>query len=364
MKIVDLSQRSEAWFNWRRQGITASVMAAVLGYDEHKTPWQAWAEYVGKAGLEAYFGYTEFWRGVEPADLSRNPHIMRGQRQEDWVRQRFEARHDEILMPFCVESTENPFIRVSLDGLTSDGIPAELKAPALSTYQDILTYGRVSEAYLRYWPQVQTQIYATEADHGYLCFLCVEAGAGEDYIEFRIERDETFIRDEMLPAAEAFWALVRKRKTPPQDPRRDIFIPAINDLEAWRNAVDAWRRLAKERERCNALLEQVDDELADQKDRLRALMGDYRSAFAFDLQVTRYTRAGSIDYKRIVEDRLQLSDSELESYRRPPSREQLTLTNKKPDKAVREAEARRREAWEKMLGAMAGEKQAVGFESW
>jgi len=364
MKIVDLSQRSEAWFAWRRQGVTASVVAAVLGYDEHKTPWQAWAEYIGRAGLEEYYAYAEFWRGVEPADLSRNPHVIRGQRREDWVRQRFEARHDEVLLPFCVESTDNPIFRVSLDGLTTPGIPAELKAPALSTFLDILKYGRVSEAYLRYWPQVQMQIYATDADHGYLCFLCVEAGAGRDYIEFRIERDETFIREEMIPEVEAFWSLVQKRKEPPKDPCRDVFIPAVDDLGEWRQAVDAIRLIEAERERYKALLEQTDSTLKDKKQVLRSLMSDYRMAFAFDLQVTRFTRAGSIDYKQIVEERLQLSDSELEAYRRLPGNEQLKLTNKKPPKEVREEEARRRATWEQLIRNATNERVAVGFESW
>lgn len=331
MTVLDIRQRSPEWYLWRREGVTASVAAAVLGYDEKKTPWRVWAEYLGK---------------VEPEDLSGNPLVRHGVRAEDWVRQAFERRHDDLALPCCVVSDEEPVCRASLDGLTSNGVPVEMKAPHLTTFMEVVAYGRASRPFLRYWIQVQHQIYVTGADHGWLCFL--HERADEPYQEFRIERDERFIREELVPGVLEFWALVQKKKAPPRDPQRDVYMPEGDEATAWWQAVEAYRTAKTALEREEAVLAPLKEKVKEAENLIAELMGDYRMAYAFDLQATRFSRAGSIDYKRLVKDLLpQLTDADLERYRRPPGKPQLRVTDKgDPELAAKSKEKQQRHARE------------------
>ncbi len=346
MRVVDLAQRSEPWHNWRRLGLSASESAAILGYHPDMTPWRLWAEKTGK---------------IARPDLDRNPNVIRGQQREDWVRQRFEHEHDEVLLPVCVESDENPLFRASLDGMTGDGRPVEMKVPHPTTYRDVLNYGRTSKAYLTYWPQVQHQLYVTGATHGYLCFLCTEVERGlEDYIEFRIERDETFIREELIPGGLAFWQLLEKRKEPPRDPQRDLYLPDTAAIPEWSAAVAEYRETERFVAAAAKRLDDLKDRLAEKEAVLEGLMGENRIVLVQDLQITRFSRAGSIDWKRLVDDHLpHLAESEIERYRRPPSKPSLRITDR--DKSGRQARER---AEAQATRAAADNKPAAELYAW
>jgi len=69
--------------------------------------------------------------------LSRNPFVQRGIALEDQARQSFEDRHSTILLPLCVQSDEYPILRASLDGLSNEDEPVELKVPTDKTYKDV-----------------------------------------------------------------------------------------------------------------------------------------------------------------------------------------------------------------------------------
>ena len=333
--ILDIVQRTPEWYAWRRQGVTASVVSAILGYDDHKTPWRVWAEYVGK---------------IEPEDLSGNPNVRRGERGEDAVRQAFEYRHSEIALPCCAVSDDEPIVRASLDGLITGRVPVEMKRPAMSTHQMVKRYREGSEPYLRYWPQVQHQIYTTGADHGYLVFLC-ESDREEPYIEFLIERDDRFIDHDLLPVVHDFWNKVQKKKEPSKDPKRDVFIPEGEDMPRWLAAVEEYRRVKSAVEAQKEILEPLEKALRQCEKQLAALMGDYRQAYAFDIQVTRFSRAGSIDYKRLVEDRLpNLTLSDYEAYRRPPGSPQVRVTEKEaPSAEIARVEAQARARYQELV---------------
>src|SRR5690606_258328 len=135
MKIIDLSQRDDLWKDWRRQGITASDAAILLGRSPYKTLWRLWAEKTGYATEE---------------DLSGNPLVQQGIRNEDLARQAFEARHDDLLLPVCVESIKHPLMRASLDGLRENGEPVELKCPSKATWEQVCAKGEDSDAFQLY----------------------------------------------------------------------------------------------------------------------------------------------------------------------------------------------------------------------
>ncbi len=155
MKIIDITQRSDAWRRWRAKGVTASEAAIILGRSAYKTPWRLWAERTGIAR--------------EP-DLAANPHVQRGVALEDKARKAFEARHDTLLLPVCGQSEEHPVLRASFDGIADDGAPVELKAPCSKTYEALASRGEQAGPYRLYWPQVQHQLYVAGAAQGWLVF--------------------------------------------------------------------------------------------------------------------------------------------------------------------------------------------------
>ena len=107
MKVVALEQRSPEWHHWRRQGVTASDAAVLLGESPHKTAYQLWED---KLGLS------------EPPELSGNPNVQRGAQQEDDARIAMEsALGSSPLLPVCAEFDGNPRLRASFDGVTAEG---------------------------------------------------------------------------------------------------------------------------------------------------------------------------------------------------------------------------------------------------
>ena len=65
--MIALEQRSPEWHDWRRQGVTASDAAVLLGESPYKSL-PTWEE---KLGL------------LKPQDLSGNPNVQRGVREDD-----------------------------------------------------------------------------------------------------------------------------------------------------------------------------------------------------------------------------------------------------------------------------------------
>ena len=88
MNVINVSQRSPEWRLWRSQGVSASEAAIIMGRSPHKTPWRLWAE---KTGL------------VLEQPLDNNPLIRVGIEVEPQALQRFEDKHDVLLLPVGLE---------------------------------------------------------------------------------------------------------------------------------------------------------------------------------------------------------------------------------------------------------------------
>ena len=301
MKIVDLSQRSPEWLRGRAQGVTASEAAVVLGRSPYKTPWRLWAERTGLAR--------------EP-DLSANPHVRRGNALEDAARQAFEERHGTMLLPLCGESDEHPVLRASFDGIADDGSPVELKVPAEPTFAEVSAKKTEAPAFRLYWPQIQHQLYVAGADQGWLMFY---GGPGR-LLEFPVERDVTFLREELVPACLQFWEAIAKRKEPKRDPVRDLYVPLGEELDQWSVLAGEYRDLLREKARLDALLKERKAELGSVEGKLIAMMGGFLAAEAAGLKITRFLQNGAIDYGKALKTLLpDLDPSELETYRRKAS---------------------------------------------
>lgn len=295
MKVVNFSQGDDDWLEWRRQGVTATDAAILLGLSPYKTIWRAWAEKSGYA---------------REVDLSLNPLVRHGRENESLARAAFEAKLNDILLPICAESTQHPIIRASLDGLTSCGRPVELKCPSVKTWNDVLAHGEQSDAFKLYYPQVQQQLLVTEASDGWLGFY--RDGQLES---FPIRRDDSMIQ-EIVAKAIDFWKLVQDKKEPPKDPEKDLYIPSGYEADRWITEAEAYRTY---QEQVAAVKEQLKELEALQKPHLEAmktLMGQYYHADYAGVMVTRYHASGRVNYSQLLADKAAgITDSDIEKYR-------------------------------------------------
>lgn len=300
MKVVNLSQRSPEWLNWRSQGVTASEAAVIVGRSPYKTIWRLWAE---KTGL------------CEPDDLSNNPFVQRGMALEDDARQGFEQRHNTLLLPICAESERHAALRCSFDGINDDGEPVELKVPAQGTWDDIATQGAEAKAYQLYWVQVQFQILVANARRGWLVFDPQRAGVPA--LEFEIQRDAAFLEGTLIPNCLAFHEAVQKKKEPTPDPTRDLFVPVDDERSQWMVLAQQYREVA-------AIANTLDDEqkamkalMANAQTGLVGLMGEFLLAEQDGVRIARYRQQGSVDYPSVLaEIAPDLDPAMLDAHRR------------------------------------------------
>lgn len=302
MKIVNHTQGTKEWLEWRKGGCSASEAAIIIGQSKYTTPYQLWAE---KVGL------------MEPEDLSNNPHVKRGNENEDNVRKLFEKLHPgEICLPLCAEHDSLPFMRASFDGVLSDNSPTEFKCPAESTFKEVREKQRESAAFKLYEIQVQHQMIVAEAEKGYLLFW----RSDDEYELFEITARPDF-QKQLIDACEAFNKLIEKRTPPEKDPARDVYVPK-NDIakKAWaQTAVDV-RTVQSELDELKAKEKKLKEKLKPHKAKLESMMEGFTTADYCGIRVNNVMRQGSVDWEKIVKEKLSLSDDELESYRKKGSK--------------------------------------------
>ena len=304
MKVIDLNQGSDEWLEWRAEGITASDIPIILGLSLYKTPWQLWAEKVGR---------------INAPDLSNNPNIQRGHRLEDEARLVAEERYDEILLPLCGECVQWDTFRASFDGLDSKMIPHEFKAPSQKVYDEIKLNGANSDTYKLYESQVHAQCVVAGVYRGRLMFyLEGENGTEPQDMEFEViltpEREA-----EILQAAESFWEHVATNTPPVADPEKDWFIPVVGEQKfKWDAYADTWRSQALRIKTLKDTLKILMDEQKKYQESLVTLMGPFMQADVGGVKVTRYTKKGSVDYGKFLKDKFPNEDvsPELELYRK------------------------------------------------
>lgn len=310
MKVIDVSQRSDAWREWRSQGVSASEAAVIMNRSPYKTPWRLYAE---KIGL------------VLEQNLDNNPLILAGIRQEPLALQRFEEKHDVLLLPVCGESERFPLMRASFDGLSEHNEPVEVKCPHETTFLDVVLNREWSEAYKLYWHQVQQQLLVSEAERGFLFFY----HEGQD-VEFEIRRDENFINT-LIQTAMTFWANVKNRKEPDKDPERDLYLPKGASELAWQKLAANYRQNQQLLEDIKSQVEVIQFQQAQYEKALVEMMGDYLAAEHSGVRVNRYLAQGLIDYKAAIKALIpDCSESTLEAYRKP-SAQRIRMTCRDDD---------------------------------
>ncbi len=313
MKVIDLSQRTPAWHQWRIAGVTASEAPIIMGRSPYKTPWRLWAE---KTGF------------VLPEDLSNNPNVLRGIRLEPQARRAFENAHNDFLLPLCAEADHNAIFRASFDGINDAAEPVELKCPCQSVFEDVQAHREQSEAYQLYWVQVQHQILVANSTRGWLVFYFED-----QLIEFEIQRDALFLT-ELQETALQFWELVQTKKEPSKCPEQDCFVPKDEAQYRWTSLSRQYCSAHAEVVRLENHIKSLKEEMRDAQSKLVAMMGNYAHADYAGVKLSRYMMAGTVDYKQLATDKLgELDEQVLAAYRKAPQ-ERLRISTNKPEQPV------------------------------
>lgn len=196
MRIVDLSQGSSAWGDWRSLGIGASDACIVVSGSHFGRDRQSlWRE---KLGLEN--------------KKARSWAMSEGARTEADTREWFEAVTGHTAIPLCVMHDDYPWIKASLDGwITSCSTPVEIKY-ARKEWHDEALAGTVPETYQ---PQLNHQLIATGAKSMFYVSFNPRYPVATRYalVEYTPEKK---VLEEHLRLLKSFWRCVSE-KVPPVD---------------------------------------------------------------------------------------------------------------------------------------------------
>lgn len=332
--LIELSQNSEAWHDWRENGVGASEASVIMGENPYKTPLALWQEKVGM---------------VEPPDLSANPFIERGNRYEPVALERVAEKlreHGVIsgdLSPACLEMVEHPEIRASLDGFDLEGrqVAVEIKVPSERRFQDAAqVHAQIVEdenprdgAYpasradldeagmAQYWAQLQQQMLVAGLPWIVFYVYSPELQTG---IAFRVEADPHY-QDGLREAVLAFWRRVVDLDQPDPDPARDRLdiqdIEDAQDRDRWTRAEEYWLELDREQKELEARIKTLKGEKAIAQKTFEEVMGDRSSAKGVaGITVSRYAKKGTIQWEAFLTDKAPgLDRSGAEEYRKSAS---------------------------------------------
>lgn len=271
--IVQLKQGSPEWLDYRRTMRNASETAAVLGASPWMTPYQLWLLKTGRA---------------QPKVTAAMQH---GTDMEATAREAYERLTGIVMQPLVMR--DGPY-SASLDGCTLDGdLILEIKCPykgqASALWNDAVV-GKTPEHYML---QVMHQLMVSGAKSAH---LYVFDGASAQLLE--IQPDEA-VMQRIRDGWDAFQVYL-DTDTPP--PLTDADTVVRDDL--------AWVEAAQGFAQAKRASDLADEAVAMVRESLLALAKHPKEQGAGVL-VTRYWKAGNVDYKRVPE----LKGINLDAYR-------------------------------------------------
>jgi putative phage-type endonuclease len=248
-------ERTE-WLAWRKGGIGASDISALLGMSNFASPMSVYLDKLGLSGPDDDNEYMEFGRRAEPMLVGY-----------------FEDRHPGLFVIDCqarVESEANPVHRCTLDGRVvehPDGEPigvAEWKTGGFDVWETI------PDAYAC---QVQWQMHVDQRDHAWFGVL-----HGRKFRTYEVERDQRAI-DFLVEAADEFWTNhVLAEKPPPADGHRAtteaLGLAFPDPVEGEAVDLDEVQWALNLREEAKATMANAKVEIARSENAIKAAIGD------------------------------------------------------------------------------------------
>ena len=281
--VLKLVQGSAEWHTHRLTMRNASESAAVLGISPWMTPYQLWLLKTG--------------RKTQPTTAA----MAHGTAMEPAARSAYELQTGNVMQPLVLQDGD---YSASLDGITLQGdLIVEVKCPFRGRTSALWQEVEAGEIPGHYAAQVQHQMMVSGATVAHLWVF-----DGEQGLLRTIERDEG-----AMAAIRAAWdalQLFLDSDTPP--PLVDADTVQREDAR-WVKAAQAYAQ-AKQ-------AAVASDEVLDRAKEILVALSEHPREQGAGVSVTRYWKAGSVDYKRVVE----LRGVDLELYR-GKGREEVRVT--------------------------------------
>lgn len=274
-QIVKLIQGSPEWHAHRAKYRNASETAAVMGVSPWQTPLQLWEQRTGR---------------TQPVI---NAAMARGTQLEPLAREAYEKLTGVVMQPVVLVDGD---YSASLDGMTFDGgLALEIKCPVkgkTSTLWRDVADGRVPDHYR--W-QMEHQLMVSGAAAAHLFVFDGDTGDGK-LLEVVPQPGEW---ERIHAAWDAFAELIRT-DTP----------PALSDRDKRQRTDPEWMVATESYLAAKRRVDAVSAELDEAKAALLRL-ASHSSETGNGVTVTRYWKAGSVDYKKVPE----LAGIDLDAFR-------------------------------------------------
>jgi putative phage-type endonuclease len=288
--IVKLQQGSVAWHEHRKLYRNASESPAVMGLSPWMTPFQLWQLKTGR---------TQPMEATVP--------MKHGTELEPVARAAYEAETGFVMQPLVMTSGE---YSASLDGITLRGnLIVEIKCPYKGQSSELWQSVETGEIPEMYRVQIQHQLMVSGAVAAHLWIFDGKVGLLVD-----IERDEV-CQQRIKNAWDEFSKFVDTDTSPPLS---ELDTELRDDAE-WVLAAQLYR-VAK----VNS--EDAAKKLEEAKERLTSLASDHPSIKGGGVTLSRFWKAGNIDYKNVPE----ITGVDLEQYRGEGSWVVKVSVNKEP----------------------------------
>ena len=286
MAIVNIAQRTDEWFDWRKTGITASMIPVILGLSPYQTPYELWAELCGFKQAD---------------DLSNNYHVQRGIAQEPEARKWYEESMGRPYLPVCVEADHNTLFKASLDGLfgltRQEREVLEVKCPCAKIFDEIASMQGNAPTFKMYAAQVQWQLNCGDSNKGKLFFYL----RGRKPIGANIQRNDAFIARAEEEALK-FWQLVQDRVPPELIEGRDKVIYHKDGGDEWDTHSAAYREVSREMKELEEKLSALKAKAKEHESYFQTLIPNDAQTFTKDgIRITKVDRDGAIDYKKLID---------------------------------------------------------------
>lgn len=264
-------QGTPEWIEMRKEKITATDVAVILGKNPYKTPYKLWAE---KMGFET---------------PTVNNAMQFGKDNEEPARKRYIAATGHQVSPLVVEHPEYDWMMASLDGVTID----QMHAVEIKSIMSASKFGTPIPEYHK----IQMDIQA--ACLGLITIDYVrDDGFDQEIINYRANED---IIDDNIDVLREFYRCIVTKTQPPLS---DQDVVHRDDLD-WISTMQRYLYLQDD-------VKRLQDELNCLKSHLIELSQGQPSQGGGG-RLCKINRKGSIDYGKIED----LKNIDLEQYRKP-----------------------------------------------
>jgi len=276
-KIIDIEQGTPDWLSLRRNKVTATDTAKIMGLNPWCTAYQCWEEKLG---------FKE--------SQTLNEKMKEGSLLEEEARNSFNDHMDTDYKPIVLEHGKNAFQIASLDGMNSNNRILEIKC-GVSSHE----MAKRKEIAPYYQCQLQKQMYVADTDRIYF----ISFRSNDDWFYWEVYRDDKFIK-EMNEKENIFYFENLMNLIPPEMTNKDY---VIREDFQWSMHVEEYKNAKEQFNMWKAKEEHLRASLIS--------LANGKSTKGLGVTVSKVIRKGVVDYNSIPE----IKSIDLEKYRKEPT---------------------------------------------